>query len=91
MSGGQGKSSIADTVKILMADNADKDDCEQFEAFVQHQVKTQGFQLTEEEEKMVQEAIAKTLIESKDSGVDLEDSSGASDVEDGNEFNDVFG
>ena len=67
-----------------------KDDSVQFEAFVQHQVKRQGFKLTEDEEKMVQEAIAKTLSESKDSGVDLEDSSGESDVEDGEELDDVF-
>ena len=68
-----------------MADNADNDDAEQFEAFVQNQVNQQGFELTEEEEKMVQEAIERTLIENKDSGVDLDDDSGASDDEETNE------
>ena len=90
MSGEDGKSSIAKTVKMLMADNADNDDAEQFEAFVQNQVNQQGFELTEEEEKMVQEAIERTLIENKDSGVDLDDDSGASDDEDDEETNEVF-
>ena len=80
-SGGDGKSSIA---------SIDNNDAEQFKAFVQNEVNHHGFELTEEEEKMVQEAIERTLIENKDSGVDLDDDSGASDDEDDEETNEVF-
>ena len=62
-----------------------KGSCE-FEEYVQDHVKQQGFVLTEEEEKMVQDAIARRLAENKDSGVDLDDS----DVEDTLEVENVF-
>ena len=52
----------------------------------QGQVKQQGFVLTEEEEKMVQDAIARRLAENKDSGVDLDDY----EVDDTLEVEDVF-
>ena len=79
--GGDGKSSIA---------SIDNNDAEQFKAFVQNEVNHHGFELTEEEEKMVQEAITMTLIENKDCGVDLDDFFGASDVEYGEEIDEVF-
>ena len=78
--------SLMNTVKLLMADSSDSKGGTEFEAFVQNEVKQQGFILTEDEEKMVQDAIAKTLADKKDSGVDLDDS-GIEDVE---EVNDVF-
>ena len=74
------------TVKLLMADGSDSKGGTEFEAFVQNEVKQQGFILTEDEEKMVQDAIARTLADKKDSGVDLDDS-GIEDVE---EVNEVF-
>ena len=58
----------------------------EFEEYVQEQVKRQGVVLTEEEEKMVQDAIARTLAEEKDSGVFLEDS----EVEEDQEVDEVF-
>ena len=62
-----------------------KGSCESGE-YVQDQVKEQGFVLTEEEEKMVQDAIARRLAENKDSGVDLDDS----EVDDAQEVEEVF-
>lgn len=78
--------SLMNTVKLLMADSSDSKGGTEFEAFVQNEVKQQGFILTEDEEKLVQDAIARTLADKKDSGIDLDDS-GIEDVE---EVNDVF-
>ena len=58
----------------------------EYEEYVQDQVKQKGFVLTEEEEKMVQDAIARRLAENKDSGVELDDS----DVENAFEVEEVF-
>ena len=58
----------------------------EYEEFVQDQVKQKGFVLTEEEEKMVQDAIARRLAENKDSGVELDDS----EVENAFEVEEVF-
>ena len=49
-----------------------KGSCE-FDQYVKDMVKQKGFALTEEEEKMVQDAIARRLAENKDSGIDLDD------------------
>ena len=54
--------------------NSSKGEEYEFEEYVQEQVKKQGVVLTEEEEKMVQDAIARTLAIEKDSGVFLDDS-----------------
>ena len=58
----------------------------EYEEYVQDQVKQKGFVLTEEEEKMVQDAIARRLAENKDSGVELDDS----EVENAFEVEEVF-
>ena len=71
---GSGKPSILKTVKLLIAENSGQCIEDEFEEYVQEQVKQQGFVLTEEEEKMVQDAIARTFSENKHSGVDLDDS-----------------
>ena len=66
--------------------NSSKGEEYEFEEYVQEQVKKQGVVLTEEEEKMVQDAIARTLAEEKDSGIFLEDS----EIEDAQEDDEVF-
>ena len=86
MGGGAGKPSKLQTRSF---NNSSKGEEHKFEEYVQEQVKKQGVVLTEEEEKMVQDAIARTLAEEKeekDSGVSLEDS----EVEDDSEVDDVL-
>ena len=86
MGGGTGKPSKLQTGSF---NNSSKGEGHEFEEYVQKQVKKQGAVLTEEEEKMVQDAIARTLAEEKqekDSGVSLEDS----EVEDDSEVDDVL-
>ena len=83
---GNGNTSILKTVKLLIAENSGQGIEDEFEEYVQEQVKQQGFVLTEEEEKMVQDAIARTFAENKDSGVDLDDS----EDEDAQEFEEVY-
>ena len=55
-----------------------------FETFVQNDLQRKGFTLTEEEEKMVQEAIQRTLREDRDSGI-YDESSDSEEYESGNE------
>ena len=81
--GGAGKPSKLQTRSF---NNSSKGEEHEFEEYVQEQVKRQGVVLTEEEEKIVQDAIARTLAEEKDSGVFLEDS----EVEDDQEVDEVF-
>ena len=58
--------------ELQMAQKSENEEAQKFEKFVQNQVKQQGIVLTKEEEKMVQDAIAKHLSESQESGFDLE-------------------
>ena len=57
-----------------------------FESFVQNNLQQKGVKLTEEEEKMIQEAIERTLKETRD----CEDSNDSSDDEKYEEESDVF-
>ena len=83
MGGGAEKPSKLQTRSF---NNSSKGEEYEFEEYVQEQVKKHGVVLTEEEEKMVQDAIARTLAEEKDSGVFLEDS----EIEDALEEDEVF-
>ena len=69
-----------------MAGQSENGEEQEFEEFVQKQVQQQGFVLTEEEDKMVQDAIAKTLAENKDRGPGWNDFK----FEDAEEVNEVF-
>ena len=61
-----------------------------FESFVQDNFMKKGVKLTEEEEKMVQEAIERTFKENQDSGVYSDESDDSSDDKEYEEENDVF-
>ena len=63
------KPSFKDIAECRMSDT----DCPSFESFVEENFKQHGFVLTEEEEKLVQEAIERTLLEQTAQGINEED------------------
>ena len=63
------KPSFKDIAECRMSDT----DCPSFESFVEENFKQHGFVLTQEEEKLVQEAIERTLLKQAAQGINEED------------------